>query len=146
MGKHSRKAVDYFERAQKRALRRKSPWNILLFVLWPVILVFLWGVTLSSLHALFREQPCPGNFLRCLPQGGATVVFVIAPFFPLIGLSMFLANCILWLIPPARRVLDHEASAHPSTSFLNSQKQFLIYTAASAAALVPVSILALKWM
>jgi hypothetical protein len=120
------KLQKYIEEAQIRAARRKSPWNLLLLLHWPVAAA-LWIGQLNLLHRFFSAKPCTENILRCVPERGVEVtIFMVAPLIPSIALSMILTNALLWMIKPARRVFESEAQAFPEASYRNAQKKLAV--------------------
>ena len=46
-----------------------------------------------------------------------SLLMVFAPMPGAIAVGFALANCLAWLIPPARRVFDREALGYPGTGF-----------------------------
>jgi len=126
--------MNYFDKARHRAQRRKSPWNLLLI---PAVLIPLAAIYVVSLIAVesLRTQIHPGETLRNASGFGAILV-TVSPFFGAIPLGMILGNLFVWLIPPARRVLDAEAIPYPETTFWNAQKTLVKFTFA----IVPLSV------
>jgi hypothetical protein len=51
------------------------------------------------------------------------MTFSIAP--AALAFGFMLGNILIWLIPPARRVLDAEAEGYPVTSFAESMRGLL---------------------
>ena len=47
---------------------------------------------------------------------------MFAPVPGAVALGFMLGNILIWLIPPARRVLDAEARGYPGTSFVQSMR------------------------
>jgi hypothetical protein len=127
--------MNYIEKAKLRAKRRKSAWNLLLL---PAIIIPLFAIWISSYKALglLHSTIYPGQNFQTTGQGIGAILAAVAPFFGAVPVAMIIGNFIVWLIPPARRILDEEAKPFPSTSFINSQKQLLklAYT------IVPVSL------
>lgn len=116
--------MNYIEKAQERAKRRKSKWNLLLIpgVLIPlVIILYLSFLLMDFVHGIIYI----GQNFTVTSRGIGPIMAGVAPFFGAIPLSLLLGNLLVWFIPPARRMLDYEASNVPGTSFVESQKQLL---------------------
>ena len=56
-------------------------------------------------------------------------LMVFAPMPGAIALGFALANCVAWLIPPARRVFEREAVGYPDTRFAEATTLLLKVTA-----------------
>jgi hypothetical protein len=127
--------MNYIENAKFRAKRRKSAWNLLLL---PTIIIPLCAIWIGSYKALdlLHATIHPGQNFQTTGQGIGAILAAVAPFFGALPLAMIIGNFVVWLIPPARRMLDEEAKPIPSTSFINSQKQLLKL----AYIIVPVSL------
>jgi hypothetical protein len=139
------KAEKYTADAQKRALRRRSPLNLLLPLLhWPLTMAF-WFLQLQLFYPLFSGRSCD-KILVCIPQGIPAVIFAVAPFFPSIPASMLLANFLLWLIPPVRRVFDGEAAPYPQTSFRRSQRVLALFLCGCIAVAWPLMFVAGRFL
>jgi hypothetical protein len=63
--------------------------------------------------------------LRTASDAVGAIFATVSPFFAVIPIALIVGNCLLWLIPPARRVLDREARPHPGTRFRESQRQLI---------------------
>lgn len=125
------RAAEAYRRARGRARRRRSPWNLLL-----APLAFLgW---LGAWYAIFRltwafhEMIYPDHRLQDFWREGTrfssfvlSFVMVFAPMPGAIAFGFALANCVAWLIPPARRVFDQEAIGYPGTGFAKSTTALL---------------------
>lgn len=111
------RTLGYFERAQQRAQRRRSPWNLLLIpfgiggIFGSAYLLFqvMWRI-----HAAFYPDHS-GRFREFWREGISLPSFV-SSFLLLIPLlvaglliGLMFANCVGWCIVPARRVFDLEA-------------------------------------
>jgi hypothetical protein len=120
--------TSFYREARWRARRRKSAWNILLFALcfgswaalWYVLFQLVWAfhVNIHPDHQL-REFWSPG-----ISPGSFVLSFLMmfAPVPGAVALGFMLGNILIWLIPPARRVLDAEARGYPGTSFVQSMR------------------------
>jgi heme A synthase len=124
----SQRISDFYRDARRRAQRRKSAWNILLVPLcfggflgcWYVLFRLVWKFhTAIYPEHHFAEFWRPGismaNFILSF-----LMMFSITP--AAVALGFMLGNILIWLIPPARRVLDAEAEGYPGTSFVESMR------------------------
>jgi len=114
---------------------------------------FLASFTLFRAVWAFHVYLYPSHKLQDLGTRGlssASNVLILLMILPLmlgsIGLGLLVANCLIWLIPRARRSLDSEAEGHPRTSFLESNGTLLkitlwILPAGLAVAMVAASLL-----
>lgn len=139
-------AESYLVAAKRRAGRRRHAANLLLPLLKFPLMLGLWLLQVEVLYRLFKGGDCGGRALRCLQEGVPVIVFTMAPFFPAVGLSMILANFLLWLIPPVRRIFDREAAPFPETSFSRSQRKLAVFTAIAAAVAWPVMFIASRFI
>ena len=135
MSVREKKLADYLAGARRRAVRRKSSWNLVLIPLGIVAtaaaalgqfsLVWLLHTTLYPLHELRNFWPAsisPGSF-------SLSFLMVFAPLPGALGTGFMLANLLLYALPPARRAFDGEARGHPGTSFQQSMRGLLRLTA-----------------
>ena len=117
----------YFGRAQQRAARRKSPWNLLdlpvgfacmALVGW-ALLRSMWAVR----NALLPKHAMP---LKAVFQSEsypvAHIVLFIGLLFACIPVGLLISNFLLWWIPPYRRASDREAKGIWHASFTDGQK------------------------
>ena len=121
----------YFARAQQRAARRKSPWNLLdlLFGLscmgaaWWAFVHCVWAVR----NLVLPQHAVPfSTVLHSRATGFAPIIFFVAPLFAAIPVGLFLSNCIVWCIPPYRRASQREAEGVWHGSFTDAQKDLLL--------------------
>jgi hypothetical protein len=116
--------MSYYEEARRRAQRLRSPWNLLLI---PAVVLpagsLWWGAVkgLEALHAVFY----PAQNLRTASNSIGAIFATVSPFFATIPVAMIVGNYLVWLIPPARRVLAREAEPHPGTGFREAQRQLI---------------------
>jgi hypothetical protein len=132
--------------ARRRASRRKSPWNLLLLLQFPLWCGVWWFMVLlgGALHFALHPQPLSQRteWMRLLLDGpitGPKALLVFAPMIPALTGAMVLGNFLVWLIPPARRALRGEARAHPGTDYGTSQRalgRITLYTLPFAAVLM----------
>jgi hypothetical protein len=124
----SQRISDFYRDARRRAQRRKSAWNILLFplcfggflVCWYVLFRLVW-----KFHAAIYPEHQFAEFWR---PGISTANFILSflMMFSItpaaVALGFTLGNVLIWLIPPARRVLDAEAKGYPGISFVETMR------------------------
>jgi hypothetical protein len=120
---HELKSGSWLAKASARGSRRKSRWNLLLFLVAPVFIVLL----IESLRAarlcamwLLHGRTIPINLIW--PAA-------IAPIFvyPLLAISTLLAAMVLtnyaiyYLVPPARRAMAAEDKQFPGVDYATQQ-------------------------
>ena len=123
---------EFLVNAQVRASRRKSPWNLLLLLIFP-LWIWLWLQTLAlvwHLALLMSKGFVPSSPLGWLrgtglqpgPITGAGALYAFGPFFPVLILAAVLGNFLIYLIPPARKAMDAEDKAFPGTEYATAQR------------------------
>jgi hypothetical protein len=117
----------YFGRAQQRAARRKSPWNLLDLVFGLACMGATWWAFVHGVWAVSNlvlpQHAVPFSTVLHSPATGlARIIFFVAPFFAAIPVGLFLSNCIVWCIPPYRRASQREAEGVWHASFVDAQK------------------------
>jgi hypothetical protein len=129
---HEMRSGTFLGNAQLRSRRRKSPWNLLLLLIFPVwaflwmkILAILWNLALFARGAAIPATAAgwlvnPGWASRPMSWAGALHLF--APCIPVLVGSMVLGNFLIYLIPPARRAMDNEDKAFPGTEYSTAQR------------------------
>jgi hypothetical protein len=117
----------YLGRAQQRAARRKSPWNLLDLLFGVACIGAAWWAFLHSVWAV-RNLVMPqhavsfSTVFHSHAAGLAPIIFFVAPLFAAIPVGLFLSNCIVWFIPPYRRASQREAEGVWHASFADAQK------------------------
>jgi len=138
----------YVGRAQQRASRRKSLWNLLDLFGLVLIGIVWWGL----LHAVWaaRNLVIPQHAIpfstvfRPDRTGLAVIVSGLSPFFAAVPIGMLISNFILWCIPPYRRACTREAKGVWHASFEDAQRDLsLMILCMSCPALVVAFIAAL---
>lgn len=117
------KAAEWYAGAQQRAQRRRSFWNVLLFPLgfiavgaiWYGLFRVVWAFHLHwyprhDLHDFWGRGISFSSFVPSF-----LMVFALAPGALCAGLAI--ANCIAWLVRPARRTFEAESAGHAGTGF-----------------------------
>jgi hypothetical protein len=122
----------FITNAQRRATRRKSLWNLLLLLVFPLWL-YLWFKSISimwNLACLAHGATVPltlsgwvdSTWSGDQPMSWARALYMFAPFIPELAASMVLTNFLIYLIPPARRAMDNEDRAFPGTEYSTAQR------------------------
>ena len=117
----------YIGRAQQRAARRKSPWNLLDLLFGLACMAAAWWAFVHGVWAV-RNLVMPqhavafSTVLHARTTGLTPIILFVAPFFAAIPVGLFLSNCIVWCIPPYRRASQREAEGVWHASFLDAQK------------------------
>jgi hypothetical protein len=117
----------YFGRAQQRAVRRKSPWNLLdLPVGFFCMALAGWAIVRGVWALRNLLMPQQARWLSAVFHSQvhqiAHIVFFVASLFACVPIGMLMCNVILWCIPAYRREADREAKSVWHASFLDAQK------------------------
>ena len=125
------RAFEFYLAARSRARRRHSTWNLFLvpvglvgwFGTWYLLFRLVWTFhRLLYPQHLFRDFWCKGiSFTSLVPS----FLMLFAPAAGALCLGLVIANCLVWLIPPARRTLDAEAVGYPGTGFREANAALL---------------------
>jgi hypothetical protein len=118
------KSGQFLGNAQMRSSRRKSPWNLLLILVFPLWLI-LWreGLNLARFLAMAARHGHKPMLENLIWPGS------IAPFFvrfrlliaTMVPAAVLINYAIYLLIPPARRAMDAEDKAFPGTEYATQQ-------------------------
>ncbi|HXJ88642.1 MAG TPA: hypothetical protein VMS18_17610 [Candidatus Binatia bacterium] len=119
----TQEASEFYFAARIRALRRHSPWSLLLipFCLtgwlgtWYLLFRLVW-----SFHHFLYPQHLLAEFWGKGISFTTFVLSLLMLFGPAVGALCFglaIGNCVVWFVPPARRTLDSEAVNYPGTGF-----------------------------
>jgi hypothetical protein len=114
-----------------RARRRHSLWNLILIPLslagwlgsWYGLFRLVWAFNVW----LYPDHLFSNFWTEGISISGFALSFLMlfAPAPGALCLGLVIANCVSWLLPPARRVFDAEAAGYPGTSFGESNKALL---------------------
>jgi hypothetical protein len=124
--------ITWYKEAQIRAQRRKSLWNLILI---PLSLTFWFGIWYGlfrlvwAFHITFYPQHSLQNFWQeniSLSSFVPSFLMVFALMPGSICLGLVLANCIAWIVAPARRVFETESIGYKGTSFREATSTLLI--------------------
>ncbi len=69
------------------------------------------------------------------------IVMYVSPGFSALGIGLMFANVCIWMIPPARRALDKEASTAKGAQFKASNLALMKFTGILSAAVLPLAVL-----
>ena len=113
----------WLRNARQRSQRRKSPWNLLLFLLvfslWAAIgFVLGWGA--NALHGIFH--PTSGELFTNGPIRLNAALALLPTIFASICPAMLLANFLVYLIAPARRAMEAEDRGYSGVDYSSSQR------------------------
>lgn len=114
-------ANEYYSDARERARRRRSPWNLFLLPLGMAGWLAVWYGLFRLIWA-FHVMIYPEHRLQDFWRRGSSsflpsFLMVFAPLPGAIALGLALANCVAWLVGPARRAFDREATGYHGTRF-----------------------------
>jgi hypothetical protein len=118
----------FITNARLRARRRKSAWNLILIP--PALFGWLgsWYVFFRIVWA-FHHRIYPQHAFHDFWQEGVSFASFVPSFLMLFALfpasiciGLIFANCVAWLIPPARQTLDVEAEGFEGTGFRESNE------------------------
>jgi len=116
----------YISRAQERAKRRKSPWNLILIPLSLFFMAFF-GYILFQLswwvHTLFYPQHT-GEMREVFRKGMdlSGLLLLFPNFIASVPFGLMAANLVAWCIPPARRTFEREAQGVKWASFAHAMQ------------------------
>ena len=113
-----------------RQARRKSPWNLVgILVAFVIMGLAGYGLWLAAwqLHLLFYPEHGAhvGEFWRAGISGRAFVssfLMSMPLFIPAIFIGLLLSNCVMWLIPWARRAMNAEAAGDKEMTFSGANR------------------------
>jgi hypothetical protein len=135
----------YEKRAQRRAQRRKNPWNILLIVFafaGAFLITYLLFQLMWRIHVII--YPAHVDRLEEFWSKGiglkaaiSTFLLLVPLFFASLPMAGIAANATIWLIPPARRAFEEEATGVQGASFHESMSGLWVI----ARVVVPVCLL-----
>lgn len=110
---------------RERSARRKSPWNLACVLLGFVFFFVFWFALFQLAWALHVQiHPAHAGHQHEFWRRGISLGAFIPSFLMLVPLAIpalvggFLAaNCLVWLVPAARRAMDAEAADDPEMTF-----------------------------
>ena len=136
----------YFGRAQQRAARRKSPWNLLELLAFVWVAVTWWALVhgIWATRNLIVPQhsiPFPTVF-RSQNLGPSSLLVFVLPLFAAIPIGMLVSNVILQRIPPYRRACEREAQGVWHASYADAQKDLSLLALCLSCPLLLLSLIA----
>jgi len=122
----------YVARAQRRAARRKSPWNLLdlpVTVSWWVLVGWvLLHVIWAARNAILPQHATPlSAMFHSQRDQVAHIVLFVGILFASIPLGAIISNFIVWSIPQYRRATESEAKGIWHASFSHAQKDLSLF-------------------
>ena len=114
-----------------RAAKRKSPWDAVGLVIGFAILLPAFGYVLFrwawALHVYF--YPAHAGHLRefwgdgiSFPAFASSFLMAVPLFVPALFAGLLASNVLMWLILPARRVMEREAAGDPELTFRGANR------------------------
>ena len=114
--------------AQKRSLRRKTAWNLLLplFAI-PLWVAFVWLLVAGawSAHLAFHPSLVGPARLFPTPVTSATALMLFPSFFAAMCPALVVSNFLVYLIPPARRAMNNEDEGFRGVDYVSSQSALI---------------------
>lgn len=132
----------YYKEMEKRAKRRKSPWNLLLIIALPITLVIGWRTVqfLTELQKIqIPESAIFSGYMRI-----SSLLMFVPVFFPTIILGLIITNLVVWCIPPARNALNKEAQGIKRASFKESMLHLSLFLIGILLICAPISFLGFR--
>ena len=108
--------MGYIDEARTRALRRKSPWNLILLLAALIPWALLWYISAALIGCITRHLH-PGLNFVLLPNSGGGTLIAIGLCFAWLPVAMILSNLVVVMVPAAKRTLDDEAREVAGTDF-----------------------------
>lgn len=121
----------FLRNARTRSSRRKSPWNFLLLLIFPLWLVVWWAVVEAVwlVHIRFSHgngAVLAASWMRGIGNGPMSLgsfLMIFAPMIPAMIAAMVIGNYLIYLIPAARHAMDAEDRNYPGTEYTTAQRQ-----------------------
>jgi hypothetical protein len=133
--------MSYFEEAQARAKRVKSLWNLLFIPLTAGGIALVCWILLAAILFLISFFEPNHRSLESYADENARSFIVIPLVFAAMPLGMMIANTVIWLISPLRRIEENEARGRSNTNFVNSMRGLRNFAAFSVPFGIAISIL-----
>ena len=131
---------DYIGRSRRRAQRKKSYWNVVLFAMvWPLTLLSLWCLFL--LVSAVQRQIAPQKRINQNMTNLGEILMVTPLCLPSIVIALLAANCLIWLVKPARDTLDREAAKYAGVQFRTACEGLAYVAIVLLALTLPISII-----
>ena len=126
---------------RERAAKRKSPWDfiglLLGFGITPVLWYYLFrGAWQLHVHFYPTHVGHLGEFWGEGISAGAFVSSFLMSMplgLPALTAGLLFSNVVIWIIPPARRVMEREAAGDPEMTFASANLGLLKWGGVSSA-------------
>jgi hypothetical protein len=134
---------------RERSAKRKSAWNLMGALLILLGLGFFWyGLWLGAWNVHVFFYPAHAAHLKQFWQSGLSGRAFVSGFLlamplivPAIVFACLASNCLMWLIPPARRAMNAEAAGNYEMTFRGANRGLIKWGGiASGVALILVLI------
>jgi|SRR4026209_2274583 hypothetical protein len=116
--------MGYIHEARIRALRRRSPWNLLLIPAVIAPWALLWYMSAVVIGQVVRSLHSELNFVL-IPDSRGGILIAIGLLFAWLPVAMILGNLTVVMIPTAKRTLDDEAREVPGTDYVSANRGLL---------------------
>ena len=134
---------------RKRQGKRKSPWNLVCVLVGFVLAAVFWYALFQAAWALHVQiYPEHGALKKEFWGRGISLRAFIPSFLMLMPLAapamtagFLFANCLIWLIPPARRTMDAEAAGDGEMTFAGSNAGLIKWGGFASAVCVILSVI-----
>jgi hypothetical protein len=136
---------------RERAAKRKSPWDFIGIAFALLLLPVFWFYLFRAawlLHVQFFPSHA-GHLHEFWESGISTAAFVssflmLMPlFWPALIMALLLSNLVMWLIPPARRVMEREAAGDPEMTFRGANTKLVKWGVVGSAICFPLCFIGL---
>lgn len=122
------KSGKWLSKAQGRAQRRKTSWNLLLplFAI-PLWIAFTWLLVAAAWTAHLAFHPGLVGAARQFPTPvtSVTALMLFPSFFAAMCPALVVSNFLVYLIPPARRAMDMEDQGFCGVDYVSSQSALI---------------------
>ena len=134
---------------RERRAKRKSPWNLLCVLLGFALALLAWYYLFQAAWWLHVERyPAHAGLKREFWRAGISVRAFISSFLLLMPLAvpaivggLLSANLLVWLIPPARRAMEHEAAGDREMTFAGANAGLAKWGGIAAAVAIVLSVI-----
>lgn len=131
----------WISEARTRAQRRKSPWNLVLAFVVIAMIGFVWFNSCKVI--LYLPHDSTISFREIARGHDVQMIFVTIPlFFASIAWGMIIANCMMWMVPAARRTFEREAQGRKGCSFAEAMPRLLKFAILLSVITIPIAIFA----
>lgn len=136
---------------RNRKAKQKSPWNLVCMLVGLGLLPVLWYALFQAAWGLHVQlYPEHGALKKEFWSAGISLRAFIPSFLMLMPLSvpatmaaLLSANCLMWLIPAARRTMEAEAAGDREMTFSGSNAGLIKWGGVASAACIILSMIGL---